>query len=444
MPFYSLRFTLVFMAVAVAGAALLWFGILRLAGQPWATRRHLVYASMAAFGLTFGISVVSFGAVSAFLYFTALEVDRKEAGPADIRLTRRCLATWAAFALLPMALVASVNFVVDPFQFFRVSTPPRFSNLMQRYQQPGIIRNYPFGSIVVGNSLAGNLRADMFREAGLEPDVQNLSFWGSTLREAAYVVDLSLRTKPIDTVYWAIGRQWILEDYRYGEFPNCMYSALWSRFPYCYLIDGPVFRESVAVELSPLRRLSRADWVESLEEWKRVPFLGPRDPKALACEIQHWTKDDDVEALTRMARDNLHPVESSDIARLREIVLPILRANRQVRFKFIFTPLHLWQFWFDAAKRGGIQLRIELALIDSVINEPNVEFHDLTALTSLTHDSSRYDAMHYDFAGAREVVDALASGSMKITSLERHREMLRTEIEAGGEMVRQAYATKCP
>ncbi len=354
---------------------------------------------------------------------------------------QRCLAIWFVFALLPIALVASVNFAVDPFQFFRISSPPRFSNLMQRYQQPGIIRNYPFRSILVGNSLVGNLRTDMFKEAGLEPSVQNLSFWGSTLREAAYVVDLALRTKPIDTVYWAIGRQWILVDYRYGDFPACMYSALWPRFPYCYLINAGIFSESLAIALDR-KKLSKADWVNDLEEWKAVPFH-PRDPKDLACEMQRFTRDDNVAALTRTAEQQLAPLITPDVVRFREIVLPIVRANRNVRFKFILSPLHVWQFWFDAAKRGT-PLKAELAMIDSLIGEPNVEIHDLTGMSSLTHDSGRYDAMHYDFAGAREAVAALASGSMKIVSPEQHKQMLRREIEAGGAIVRQAFGTRCP
>ena len=83
-------------------------------------------------------------------------------------------------------------------------------------------------------------------------------------------------------------------------------------------------------------------------------------------------------------------------------------------------------------------------MIDALFREPNVEIHDMTRLASLTHDSTRYDVMHYDFAGEREVVAALAAGAMKITSLERHKEMLRNEIEAGGEMVRRALKAKCP
>lgn len=359
-----------------------------------------------------------------------------------MKVARRLLAVWAVFALLPIAVVAAVNFAVDPFQFFRVSDPPRFSNLMQRYQHPGVIRNYPFGSILVGNSLVGNLGTGMFRDAGLEPTVQNLSFWGSTLREAAYAVDFSLRTKPIDTVYWAIGRQWILVDYRYGEFPACMYAGFWARFPYCYLINADIFSESLAIALHR-SSLGKAGWVGKLEDWKAVPF-SPRDPQTLQCEMQRFEKDDDVEALTRAAGENLGPVETPEAARFREIVLPIVRANRQVRFKFMLSPLHLWQFWFNAAKRRDLGTGLDLAMIEALIDEPNVEIHDMTGLAQLTHDSSRYDTMHYDFAGAREVVDALASGSMRVTSLERHKEMLRKEIQAGGEMVRQAFKTKCP
>lgn len=368
-------------------------------------------------------------------------MERQDSG-VGAKAARRGLVIWAAFALLPIALVALINFAVDPFQFFRVSNPPRFSNLMQRYQHPGVIRNYPFGSILVGNSLVGNLRTGMFREAGLEPAVQNLSFWGSTLREAAYVVDLSLKTKRIDSVYWSIGRQWILVDYRYGEFPACMYASLWARFPYCYLINADILSESLAIALDRKDR-SKAEWVDNLEDWKAVPF-SPLDPRTLACEMQRWEKADDVEALTRIAGENLNPVETPEAARFREIVLPIVRANRQVRFKFMLSPLHLWQFWFNAAKRRDLGLGLELAMIDALINEPNVEIHDMAGLASLTHDSSRYDAMHYDFAGARDVVEALASGSMKITSLVRHKEMLKQEIQAGSEMVRQSLKAKCP
>jgi hypothetical protein len=368
-------------------------------------------------------------------------MDRKL--PARSNVRGRYLAIWAAFALSPIALVVLVNYLVDPFQFFRVSVPPRFSENMQRLQHPGIVRNYPFNSIVVGNSLIANLRNEMFDRKEFEGlAVQNLSLSGSTLREAAYVVDLALRTKPIKSVYWGIGRQWILTDFRYGEFPTCMYGSIWSRFPYCYLVNAGVFSESIAI-LFRLKEFSKAGWVDRLSDWKTVG-LDVKDKQAFDCDMRREIIGDDVESLTRIAATNLGPGESPEIKRFREIVLPIVRSHRQVRFTFIFSPLHLWHLWFNAVKFDGFWLKLDLAMVHALINEPNAEIHDMTGLVSLTHNAARYDAMHYDLAGSREVVDALASRSMKITSIARHEEMLRREILAGGKMARDALKTNCP
>src|SRR5436190_9584324 len=122
--------------------------------------------------------------------------------------------------------------------------------------------------------------------------------------------------------------------------------------------------------------------------------------------MQRWVGSADVDALTRTGMENLGPVERPEVTRFRGIVLPIVRANPQVRFKFILSPLHLWQFWINATKLGGLGLGIELAIIDTLMDEPNVEIHDMTGMAWLTHNSDRYDAIHYDLPGAKEVVDA--------------------------------------
>jgi hypothetical protein len=353
------------------------------------------------------------------------------------------LAIWAAFAFLPIALVGFVNYLVDPFQYFRISNPPRFSNLMQRFQHPGIVRNYPFTSIVVGNSFVANLQNDLFdrKEFGKRIAVQNLSFWGSTLREAAYVVDLALRTKSIETVFWGIGREWILTDFRYGEFPTCMYDRLWSYLPYCYLLNVDIFAESLAVVLGS-NTISKAEWVASLDKWKAIPS-GVIDTRALACEMQHVVKESDIDALTRRAEDNLGPVQTAEITRFREIVLTVVQANPHVQFVFVIAPLHFWPFWINAVKQNT--LNRERALIDALIDQPNVEVHDMTGLSSVTHNSARYsDLIHYNLEGARQIVDALASGAMKMTSIAQHEQMLRNELRAGAELVHKSFETKCP
>ena len=87
---------------------------------------------------------------------------------------RKALLVFAAFAFLPLMIVGSINYAVDPFQYFRISKP-RFSNLMQRHQAPGIVRNYPFDSLVVGSSHIANIRNWMFdrEEIAVKPKLVN-------------------------------------------------------------------------------------------------------------------------------------------------------------------------------------------------------------------------------------------------------------------------------
>src|SRR4051812_4287564 len=163
--------------------------------------------------------------------------------------TQKYLTIWAAFAFLPMAVVAAINYLIDPFQYFRVSNPPRFSNLMQRIQAPGIIRNYDFDTLVVGNSVVANLQGWMFdrKESAVKPSVMNVSLWGSTIREDTYVVRLALNTKPVKALYWSIGRQGVLEDFRYPNFPKCMYGGGYAFVPpFCYLLNTGILWESYA------------------------------------------------------------------------------------------------------------------------------------------------------------------------------------------------------
>jgi hypothetical protein len=75
----------------------------------------------------------------------------------------------------------------------------------------------------------------------------------------------------------------------------------------------------------------------------------------------------------------------------------------------------------------------------------NVEVHDMTGLSSVTHNSAHYsDLIHYNLEGARQVVDALASGAMKISSIAQHEQMLRNELRAGAELAHKSFETKCP
>ena len=61
---------------------------------------------------------------------------------------------WLIGALGSILLVCIINFIVDPMLFFRL--PAKGKELYypeaQRYQVPGIARNYLFDGVIIGSS----------------------------------------------------------------------------------------------------------------------------------------------------------------------------------------------------------------------------------------------------------------------------------------------------
>ena len=286
----------------------------------------------------------------------------------------------AGFATI-FGAVALTNFVVDPFQYFRAADHPRFSNLMQRHQVPGVVRNYAFDSIVVGSSTMANLSPVRFKAASI-PDVLNLSFWGGTANEASRVIRLSLREKHLKTVYWAIDPALITNDFRYPDFPFCMYDRLLSLLPYCYLFSRDIFVESIATFLPDIT-IGRAGWVGDIEAWKSVS-AAPFSHREFGCEIKRRlgnTRQLDAALLGEMK------------TRFLDLVVNLVEAHPQTSFRIVFPPMYAPELWLRSHDQPE-----NLPFIDwaqrILVKLPNVSIFDFQ-LADLTTDETRFrDALH--------------------------------------------------
>jgi hypothetical protein len=267
-----------------------------------------------------------------------------------------------------------------------------------------------------------------------------LSLWGSTVNEDSKVVKLALETRPVKTVYWSVGRQAALDEFKYADFPRCMYGGYYSLVPpYCYMLSASVLWESIMP--MRLRHYSKAGWVDDIGSWKSYGPL-PMKRHDEACWVQKFAKREDVDRITQNAESDLSPVDNPDVEKYRELVLPIVRANRNVQFVFLLSPVYLSELWYTGMNGS---LRTQRALIDMFMSEPNAEFHDMVGLTQITHDIGRFrDNIHYDANGARLVVAALASGQQKIASISQHEKILRRELDASAAVVHSFFDETCP
>ena len=106
--------------------------------------------------------------------------------------------------LLSAIVIGGVNHVVDPLQFFRKAEfyQPLFSG-QQRFRNPGIARNYPYDSVVLGTSTTDYLHsADIKKIFGW--NTISLRFNGATAYEQRKIFQVVARQHKARTIIWAV------------------------------------------------------------------------------------------------------------------------------------------------------------------------------------------------------------------------------------------------
>ncbi len=135
----------------------------------------------------------------------------------------------AVLALVGCVLIALVNWLVDPLQYYRrASYPPEFSD-QTRYQNPGLARNYPYDTVIIGTSVSRGFDLAQMRES-MHCDAINLSMQGASAREQSLMLDVALRTGRVRRVVWDVNSEFLrgpsdwVPDFE-GAFPSYFYTT---------------------------------------------------------------------------------------------------------------------------------------------------------------------------------------------------------------------------
>ena len=117
---------------------------------------------------------------------------------------RRFLASFLLTMAAVLGTVAVFNYAVDPLQFFRVYAWGRpFFFPDERYQRPGIARNYPYDTVILGNSLSENFRPSFVdRHTGWR--TVNLAVSGGYAYEQHRLLDVALAIGKTKRVIWGV------------------------------------------------------------------------------------------------------------------------------------------------------------------------------------------------------------------------------------------------
>lgn len=254
-------------------------------------------------------------------------------------------------SLLPAAFI-----VYDPLQLFHQAwgRPATFHSNM-RQQAAGIIRNYPFDSVILGTSMLENSSAD---EAGrvLGGSFVNISISGSLHAERSPALALALREKKLSTVIYSVDEIEPLSenpdvaldtfDYLYNRNrADDLLAYLNDRFTSC------VIRWSVKPEC-----VGSIDSLDQPNAWIRFP-----EHAARFGGLQNWfaaRNDPQIEGAFRLiikSAANANKVPAPPSVELAEAQKRILayadtyilahaRRNPEVAFHFVFPPYSRTKF----------------------------------------------------------------------------------------------------
>lgn len=187
----------------------------------------------------------------------------------------RFVAWFMAFVLLFAALVGTLVFTVDPLQLYRKASYTPLFTKQQRYQNPGLAKNYTYDTLILGSSMTENFVPS---EVGsiLEGDVIKLSMEGSTAKEQRMIADVAIGTGQVQKVLWGIDyfsfRTNTVRDE--ANFPFYLYdNNIWNDYKYLFNISD--VKHAFAAWLLPKNSLTELRNLDMLNNWDVKATYGP-------------------------------------------------------------------------------------------------------------------------------------------------------------------------
>ena len=330
-----------------------------------------------------------------------------DAAPASPHWRRWCAAVLAAASAM-LAVVAAINWVVDPFQQYRLDVrAPRFYALHHRFINPGIAKHATYDSALVGSSIMESTRNDWIAGACGGPAV-NLSMPAISASEIRTLLGtvLAARTPRRIVVVLDFNAFAGAVDERQesaGAFPAYLYDRNpLNDLP--YLLSGTVLAKSFAILTGRSNEAFRTD---ASAPW----FWGDRF-RFSRDEVLRGLDPADINARFRQPARTLEGMQRS----FEHNIVPVLASHPQTRFDLVWPPYSMF-VWRDFAQRA--QLDVTLAfkryVVDAVAALPNVSVVDLQTHTEITTNLDLYmDIYHFAPQVDRWIIDRTCAGHDRV------------------------------
>jgi hypothetical protein len=295
--------------------------------------------------------------------------------------------------LLPVTAVMGFNLWHDPYHYYRIPADGDFRT-NARWQNPGLIRNYPYDTLLVGTSRSENFQPQMFQAAGW--NVLKATAPGSLANEQLATIDLGLASGRVDRVIFEMSYTSFTADRAAGiyPFPEFLYEPSLET-PFMYLLSYDLMLKGLP---GNVERSSAP--LEDLYVWwskRSHEFTSHHVLKRLADSCSS------VEASTIAAKRDI-PTERY-LDRFRQQV----ESSPDIEFIGFFPPVAALGMLDHSDQGLDARLSFRQALAGFANRYENFTLLDYASDHSIVMDLSRYrDVGHFDLAATRQIAQDIS------------------------------------
>jgi hypothetical protein len=346
-------------------------------------------------------------------------------------------------ACVVLAIVGALNYRVDPFLQYRIPSTytPRFYHAFQRYENPGIARNYDFDRAIVSSSFFENVSGSEVDAAFGYGKTFNLCLAALTSYEARMLLESAFAAGKVKEVIYNVDFNAFSGDpNRIGvpvALPLYLYDERrWNDYP--YLLSLATLRKSIDI----LAGGHEAGYSEDRDrpwDWSGaarfsatgvVEHLDPRDLNRRFKQPQRA-----VDAMMRSFDANL---------------VPLVRDHPDVKFVFVWPPYSIL-VWADFAQRRQLDVSLDFKrrFVAELAKHPNARIHDFQERTEwIEHLDDYVDMYHFSPRISSAIVTEIAAGRERLTLEnvdERNRRLRELALAANPvKIIADALASPTP
>lgn len=338
----------------------------------------------------------------------------------------RFVIWFMAFVLLFAALVGTFVFAVDPLQVYRKASYSPLFTKQQRYQNPGLAKNYTYDTIILGSSMTENFVPSEVGEI-LGGEVMKLSMEGSTAKEQRMIADVAINTGQVRKVLWGVDYFSFRDDSVRDEanFPFYLYDdSILNDYKYLFNISD--IKHAFGALFLPKNELTQLRDLDLLNNWDASAVYGP--DRVLA----KWQEARTAEQLTAESEPSLEIVKQN----FETNTMSLIDAHPEIEFIVYYPPYSILrqQMWYSINPvRFANQLEMKKYMYERFSAYDNVRVYDFQSDTSITYNLDEFkDLSHHSAAISRMIIEEIAAGTHQVTAanVDLNNRLLQDQVQS--------------